>query len=80
MWRVRLVALPGVVACSATTAAAKRLGVDCPQPKVPHVNRFLLAPLLVSLAASALKRSGYDDVRNVVGGMDAWRAAGLPVE
>ena len=33
-----------------------------------------------SLGASALKQRGYDNVINVVGGMDAWRAAGLPVE
>jgi hydroxyacylglutathione hydrolase len=33
-----------------------------------------------SLGASVLKRRGYTDVINVTGGMDAWRAAGLPVE
>ncbi|HEX5166379.1 MAG TPA: rhodanese-like domain-containing protein [Thermomicrobiales bacterium] len=33
-----------------------------------------------SLGASALKQRGYDDVINVAGGMDAWRAAGLPVD
>ncbi len=33
-----------------------------------------------SLGASALKKRGYSNVINVVGGMDAWRAAGLPVE
>ncbi len=33
-----------------------------------------------SLGASVLKQRGYDNVANVVGGMDAWRAAGLPVE
>ncbi len=31
-----------------------------------------------SIAASFLKREGYEDVANVVGGMAAWRAAGLP--
>jgi rhodanese-related sulfurtransferase len=31
------------------------------------------------LAARRLKRAGFD-VRNVRGGMQAWRAAGLPVE
>jgi hydroxyacylglutathione hydrolase len=29
--------------------------------------------------ASALKRAGFDNVRNVPGGMGAWRSAGLPV-
>jgi hydroxyacylglutathione hydrolase len=32
-----------------------------------------------SIAASFLRREGYDDVRNVMGGMTAWKAAGLPV-
>jgi hydroxyacylglutathione hydrolase len=31
-----------------------------------------------SIAASFLKREGYEDVANVVGGMSAWKAAGLP--
>lgn len=31
-----------------------------------------------SIASSFLKREGYDDVTNVVGGMTAWKAAGLP--
>jgi hydroxyacylglutathione hydrolase len=31
-----------------------------------------------SIAASFLKREGYEDVTNVVGGMTAWNAAGLP--
>ena len=33
-----------------------------------------------SIAASFLKREGYDDVSNVLGGMSAWMAAGLPFE
>lgn len=33
-----------------------------------------------SIAASFLKREGYEDVSNVLGGMSAWNAAGLPVE
>lgn len=32
-----------------------------------------------SIAASFLKREGYEDVTNVLGGMTAWKAAGLPV-
>ena len=32
-----------------------------------------------SIAASFLKREGYGDVANVLGGMTAWKAAGLPV-
>jgi len=31
-----------------------------------------------SIAASFLKREGYADVSNVIGGMSAWKAAGLP--
>ena len=31
-----------------------------------------------SIAASFLKRDGYEDVANVLGGMTAWKAAGLP--
>ncbi|WP_435018261.1 MBL fold metallo-hydrolase [Tundrisphaera sp. TA3] len=31
-----------------------------------------------SIAASFLKREGYEDVTNVLGGMSAWKAAGLP--
>ncbi len=32
-----------------------------------------------TVAASVLKRAGFEDVRNVPGGMRAWRSAGLPV-
>lgn len=32
-----------------------------------------------SIAASFLKREGYAEVTNVVGGMSAWKAAGLPM-
>jgi hydroxyacylglutathione hydrolase len=32
-----------------------------------------------SIAASFLKRAGYDAVSNVIGGMTAWTNAGLPV-
>ena len=31
-----------------------------------------------SIAASFLKSNGYGDVSNVLGGMTAWKAAGLP--
>jgi hydroxyacylglutathione hydrolase len=33
-----------------------------------------------TVVASVLKRAGFEDVRNVPGGMRAWRSAGLPVE
>jgi hydroxyacylglutathione hydrolase len=32
-----------------------------------------------TIAASFLKREGYEEVSNVIGGMTAWKAAGLPV-
>lgn len=32
-----------------------------------------------TVVASVLRRNGFDDVRNVPGGMTAWRAAGLPL-
>jgi hydroxyacylglutathione hydrolase len=32
-----------------------------------------------SIASSFLKRHGYEDVCNVIGGMSAWKSAGLPV-
>ena len=32
-----------------------------------------------SIAASFLKREGYPHVTNVLGGMTAWKAAGLPI-
>lgn len=32
-----------------------------------------------TVAASVLKRGGFDDVANITGGMTAWRQAGLPV-
>ena len=32
-----------------------------------------------SIAASVLKREGFDDVSEIAGGMTAWQAAGLPV-
>ena len=32
-----------------------------------------------SIASSFLKREGFDDVTNVIGGMSAWSAAGLPM-
>lgn len=33
-----------------------------------------------TIAGSFLKREGYENVSNVLGGMSAWQAAGLPVE
>ncbi|MCA1666560.1 MAG: MBL fold metallo-hydrolase [Thermomicrobia bacterium] len=33
-----------------------------------------------SVAASILEGRGYDDLRNVIGGMEAWETAGLPEE
>jgi hydroxyacylglutathione hydrolase len=33
-----------------------------------------------SVAASVLQRAGRDDLVNVIGGMEAWHAAGLATE
>lgn len=33
-----------------------------------------------SIASSLLERAGLDDISNVIGGMSAWKAAGLPTE
>ena len=33
-----------------------------------------------SIAVSVLKRQGFEDVRNILGSMSAWKAAGLPLE
>jgi hydroxyacylglutathione hydrolase len=54
-------------------------GADGLDPNKP-VAVMCAAGYRSSLGASALKRRGYDKVINVVGGMDAWREAGLPVE
>ena len=32
-----------------------------------------------AIACSVLERAGFENVANVVGGLDAWSAAGLPV-
>jgi rhodanese-related sulfurtransferase len=32
------------------------------------------------MASGLLARAGFRDVMNVAGGMDAWKAVGLPVE
>jgi hydroxyacylglutathione hydrolase len=32
-----------------------------------------------SIATSILQRAGFRDIANVIGGFDAWKAAGLPV-
>lgn len=33
-----------------------------------------------AIAAAVLTRAGFSDVRHLTGDMDAWRAAGLPIE
>jgi hydroxyacylglutathione hydrolase len=54
-------------------------GADGLDPNTP-VAVMCAAGYRSSLGASALKQRGHDTVINVVGGMDAWREAGLPVE
>ena len=38
------------------------------------------AGVRVSTAASVLERAGFDDVAVLLGGTDAWKAAGYPLE
>jgi hydroxyacylglutathione hydrolase len=50
-------------------------------PDVPTATRLAVvcsAGFRASLAASVLRRAGYRDVANVLGGMQAWEAAGYP--
>lgn len=50
--------------------------------KVPRdrpVNVICGSGYRASIAASFLQRNGFDSVANVLGGMSAWKAAGLPI-
>ncbi|MDD3112566.1 MAG: rhodanese-like domain-containing protein, partial [Methanofollis liminatans] len=49
-------------------------------PKDRHVLVYCDAGFKGSLAASVLLRNGYGRVTNILGGMAAWKKAGLPVE
>lgn len=49
-------------------------------PKDRHVLVYCDAGFKGSLAASVLLRNGYRRVTNILGGMAAWKRAGLPVE
>lgn len=51
-------------------------GIDRSRPVLTYCTTGYRA----SLAASLLKRRGYEDVRNLPGSWKAWRAAELPVE
>lgn len=51
--------------------------------EVPHDRQVLVtcgSGYRSSVAASLLARSGHDDVANLLGGMAAWRNAGLPLD
>jgi rhodanese-related sulfurtransferase len=62
-----------LVPMSAFAARAEELPRDRPLLVVCHLGGRSAA------AASFLLRSGWTDVHNVTGGMDAWERAGLPV-
>ena len=50
--------------------------------EIPHGRPLIVhcaAGYRSSIAASVLKREGFDDVSEIAGGMAAWQAAGLPV-
>jgi glyoxylase-like metal-dependent hydrolase (beta-lactamase superfamily II)/rhodanese-related sulfurtransferase len=50
--------------------------------EIPRGRRLIVhcaAGYRSSIAASVLKREGFDDVSEIAGGMGAWQAAGLPV-
>ena len=50
--------------------------------EIPHGRPLIVhcaAGYRSSIAASVLKREGFDDVSEIAGGMSAWQAAGLPV-
>jgi rhodanese-related sulfurtransferase len=50
--------------------------------EIPHDRPLIVhcaAGYRSSIAASVLKREGFDDVSEIAGGMAAWQAAGLPV-
>jgi hydroxyacylglutathione hydrolase len=50
-------------------------GIDRERPIAVHCKSGYRS----SIASSLLKRAGYTEVMNVIGGMDAWNACGLPV-
>lgn len=54
------------------------------EAEVPELDRTVLVLCAAGrrslLAADALRRLGYTDVRSVEGGFSAWKAAGLPIE
>jgi len=49
-------------------------------PEDRHILVYCDAGFKGSLAASVLLRNGYEQVTNMLGGMAAWKNAGLPVE
>jgi glyoxylase-like metal-dependent hydrolase (beta-lactamase superfamily II)/rhodanese-related sulfurtransferase len=50
-------------------------GIDRERPIAVHCKSGYRS----SIASSLLKQAGYTEVMNVIGGMDAWNACGLPV-
>jgi hydroxyacylglutathione hydrolase len=67
--------VPGAVNIPAGPLVRGTDGIDPARP----VAVMCAAGYRSSLGASVLKQRGYLNVLNVVGGMDAWRAAALPV-
>jgi rhodanese-related sulfurtransferase len=50
-------------------------GLDRGQPVAVHCKSGYRS----SIATSMLKREGFTQVMNVIGGIDAWKACGLPL-
>lgn len=73
---------------AAHIAGARQVYVGDLEKKLPDLDLGRATPVALvcgvgrraGLAASILRRAGYGDVRNLLGGMSAWRALGLATE
>ncbi len=66
--------LPGAIHVPLGHLAARLPEIPTGQPVITHCQ----AGTRSAIASSLLRRAGFRDVRNLVGGYDAWKAAGLP--
>lgn len=68
--------LPGATLLPLQQIASGLPDLDPSQPLVVHCQGGYRSVI----AASLLRRMGFEDVRNVIGGFEAWKLCGLPVE